>query len=160
MKYSILSNRNRFNYIDNIQYLDTHSILFNTFSITSITFIYLISYEFFETINFRFIYLFYELTYSFIRIFTRNLFTYHSIRMTTRISIFANFVFFIFESILDIFFDHFFYAFVSTQMIRKRKIFEFYITNTRNYVLLIFRNAIDSFKQRKHKKIIIYESMN
>ena len=44
--------RNRLSCIDSIQYFDTHSILFSTFSITSITFIYLIFYESFEQSTF------------------------------------------------------------------------------------------------------------
>ena len=78
-KYSILLNSKSIQLqSNNIQYL-------NTFSITSITFIYLSIYEFFETINFRFIYS--------SKFFTISnfyaLFIYYSVKMTTFAIIFA-----------------------------------------------------------------------
>ena len=59
------------------------------------------------------------------------------------------------NSHLIFFFSRFFFASVSTQMIRERKIFELYITSTRTQVLLVFRDAIDSLKSKKYKKNIL-----
>ena len=146
---------------NNTQYFDTNQYI-STFSIISaITSIYRTFYEFLANSP---IYRIYLTMSKYLREF------YHSVRMTilsfTTHSSFSNRAseivckhsknaFFIFEFASDFFFDRFFFAFVSTQMIRERKIFEFYITSTRTQTLLMFRDAVDSLKSRKYKKNIL-----
>ena len=89
------------------------SILFNTFSITSITFI--LFYEFFETISFRILYefvylsnLFYEFAYIYSNFYAKSI--YHSVRMTIFIFAFIfafDFLFFSFAFCDHVFENHF-----------------------------------------------------
>ena len=151
---------------ERLSYISQHSIFWYTihsiFSVTAITSIY----ESFETISFRFIYIFFA---SFLRF--RHLFILRyriNSRIFTRISTRNLFItqskwrfLFLRSSSHSIFFlDHFFFASVSTRMIRKRKILDRCITSTRTQILLVFRDAVDSLKRKEHKRIIIYENMS